>query len=163
MTREAHVATGTAGGCLFNGCVTLCVLLLVTFVSAWIWLGTQPARDEAKARADLRANVETRRQHLSQAAADGILQDTEIIRLFPAMKPAGGLVDIGRQGQLTTVIAEMLGSGPPRAFILVRETMVEGCFAFRVPLSAHGAPSVSVRQLSDEACAASTSPSEPTR
>ncbi len=111
MARRPQVQTGTTGGCLFNGCIVLCVLLLVTVVSAWIWLTTQPERDEAKARANLRANVERNQQRLSRVAADGILQDAEIAQLFPPAKPAKGLVDIKRQAESTTVIAEMLGLG----------------------------------------------------
>ncbi|WP_369181825.1 hypothetical protein [Streptomyces mutabilis] len=66
MTRNAEVATATTDGCLFNGCVTLCVLLLVTVVSARIWAETQPDRDEAKARSDLYADVETGQQRLGR-------------------------------------------------------------------------------------------------
>jgi hypothetical protein len=61
----------------------------------------------------------------------------------------------------------MLGLGPPRAFIFVHETTVEGCYAFHVPPPARGAPRVSVRQLSDETCtaraASSPLPSRSTR
>ncbi|MFD7702799.1 hypothetical protein [Streptomyces caelestis] len=163
MARRPHVQTGTIGGCLLNGCLTLCALLLVTVVSAWIWLATQPGRDEAKARADLRANVETRQQRLSRAAADGVLHDAEIAQLFPPEKPAEGLVDITRQGESITVIAEMPGFAPPSAFILAHQTMVEGCYAFLVPPPAHGAPRVSVRQLSDRTCTAGAPLSVPAR
>lgn len=155
MARKPQARTGTTGGCLFNGCLVLCVLLLATVVSSWIWLATQPERDETKARADLRANVETRQQRLGRTAADGVLHDAEIVQLFPPAKPAEGLVDIKRQGESITVIAEMLGLGPPRAFIFVHETTVEGCYAFHIPPPAHGALRVFVRQLSDESCAAS--------
>jgi hypothetical protein len=163
MARRAQVQAGTTGGCLFNGCLSLCVLLLVTVVSAWIWVATQPERDEAKARADLRANVEMRQQRLSRAAADGALHDAEIAQIFPPGKPTKGLIDIKRQGESITVVAEMLGLGPPRAFIFVHETMVEGCYAFHLPPPVHGAPRVSVRQLSDESCAAGGPLSVPTR
>ncbi|MFH9044332.1 hypothetical protein ACH4FA_34060 [Streptomyces sp. NPDC017966] len=135
----------------------------MTVVSAWIWVATRPARDEAKARADLRANVETRQQRLGRAAADGVLHDAEIVQIFPPGKLAKGLVDIKRQEESVTVIAEMLGFGPPRTFIFVHETMVEGCYAFRIPPPAYGAPRVSVRQLPDKTCAAGAPSSAPTR
>ncbi|MFE9923087.1 hypothetical protein ACFYQA_16310 [Streptomyces sp. NPDC005774] len=161
MARRPQVQIGTTGGCLFNGVIALCVLLLVTVVSAWIWLATQPERDETKARADLRENVETRRQRLARAAADGVLQDAEIAQLFPPTQSTEGLADIKRQGESITVIAEMLGIGPPRSFIFVNETTAEGCYAFHVLPPAHGAPRVSVRQLSDETCTAGTASTPP--
>jgi hypothetical protein len=55
----------------------------------------------------------------------------------------------------------MLGLGPPITFIFVNETTVEGCYAFHVPPPARGAPRVSVRQLSDETCTASTASTPP--
>lgn len=130
--------------------MTLCVLVLLVFVGAWVWLETQPERDEAKARADLRANVEAHERRLGRAAADGNLQHAEIARIFPPAKPAVGLVDVKRQGESTTVIAGLLGLGPPRAFIFVYASTVEGCYAFHVSPPAHGGPRVFVRQLSDE-------------
>lgn len=152
MGRRPRVQTGTTGGCLFNGCLTLCVLLLVTVAGTWIWVTTQPERDEAKARADMRAGVEESRQLLRRAAADGILEDAEITRIFPPSKSAGGVVDIRRHGDSVTVTAELLGIGPPRAFIFVHATTVEGCFAFHVPPPAREAPPVSAEQLPDETC-----------
>ncbi|WP_371101685.1 hypothetical protein [Streptomyces sp. PU_AKi4] len=133
----------------------------MTVVSASIWVATRPARDEAKARADLRANVETRQQRLGRAGADGVLHDAEIVQLFPPEKPAKGLIDIKRQGKTVTVIAEMLGLAPPGAFILMYQTTVEGCYAFHIPPPAHGAPRVSVRQLPDKTCAVGAPSSAP--
>ncbi|MGX4689162.1 hypothetical protein [Streptomyces sp. JNUCC 63] len=156
MARRPQVRTGTTGGCLFNGCMAVCVLLLVAFAGSWIRLATQPERDESDARADLRENVETRQERLAQAAADGDLRDAEIARLFPPAQSAKGLVGIDRRGGSVTVIAEMLGLGPSRTFIFVDQTSVEGCYAFHVPLPARGAPRVSVRHLSDETCTART-------
>jgi hypothetical protein len=163
MARRPQVQTGTAGGCIFSGCLTLCVLALVAVVSIGIWLETQPGRDEAKARAALHDNVAAHQQSLSRAAADGILKDAEITQLFPrTVKAARGLVDIKKRAESTTIIAELGGSGPPRAFIFVYETTVAGCYAFHVPPPGQEAPQVSVRELADDACAASALPSTPT-
>ncbi|MEV4969837.1 hypothetical protein [Streptomyces scopuliridis] len=120
----------------------------------WIWLATQPQRDEAEARADLRETVDARRHGLVEAAADGVLRDEEVTRLFPPEKPAKGLVDVKRRGETTTVTAGLLGHGPPRAFIFVVEETVSGCYAFDVTPSAHGNARVSARELPDETCGA---------
>ncbi|MFJ3928230.1 hypothetical protein [Streptomyces sp. NPDC090022] len=136
------------------GCLTLLGLLLVVVVGVWIWLETQPARDEAQARKDLRANVEVLRDRLGGAAADGSLLDTEIAQVLPPSKPARGLVGVTRYGEAVTVVAEVLGHGPPRAFIFVYERSVAGCYAFEVPPPAPGAPRPSVRELPRKACAA---------
>ncbi len=156
MARRPHVRTGTTGGCLFNGCLVLCVLLLVAVVGTWIRVATQPGRDEDEARAHLRETVEMYRERLARAAADGSLRDEEIGRLFPPMKPAEGLVDIRRQGKSTTAVVGLLGMGPARTFIFVSHTTVKGCYAFHVPPPAHEVPRVSVRQLPDEACTRSS-------
>ncbi|MEU6867619.1 hypothetical protein ABZ924_31015 [Streptomyces sp. NPDC046876] len=154
MARRSQVRAGTAGGCLLNGCLTLLGLLLVAVVGAWIWLETQPARDEAEARKNLRMNVERSRDRLGGAAADGGLSDTEIARVFPPSKPGKGLVGVTRQGGAVTVVAEVSGRGPSRAFISGYERSVAGCYAFEVPPPSPGAPRPSVRELPRAACAA---------
>lgn len=154
MARRSQVRTGTPGGCLLNGCLTLLGLLLVVVVGVWIWLETQPARDEAQARKDLRENVEVLRGRLGEAAADGSLPDTEIAQAFPPSKSAKGFVGVTRHGEAVTVVAEVLGQGPPRTFIFVYERSVAGCYAFEVPPPALGAPRPSIRELPQEACAA---------
>ncbi len=154
MASSPQVESGTAGGCLLNGCITLSVLFLVIFTSAWIWVSSRPERDEAEARADLRATVEAHQRRLSRAAADGGPRDAEIARLFPAAKPADGLIDVRRHAESTTVVAELLGRGPSRTFVFVHETTVKGCYAFHLPSSDGGAPRVSVRQLLDKTCTA---------
>ncbi|MEU8431567.1 hypothetical protein AB0F18_01420 [Streptomyces sp. NPDC029216] len=154
MARRSQVRAGTAGGCLLNGCLALLGLLLVAAVGGWIWLDAQPARDEARARKNLRENVEAFRDRLGGAAADGSLPDTEIAQVFRPSKPARGLVGVTRQGGAVTVTAELLGQGPPRAFIFVYERSVAGCYAFEVPPPAAGAPRPSVRELPRTACAA---------
>ncbi|WP_326609163.1 hypothetical protein OG949_02205 [Streptomyces scopuliridis] len=112
MERQLRAPTGHGGGCLFNGCMVACVLFVLTFAGMWIWMTTQPERDEAKARADLRETVDARRNGLVEAASDGVLQDEEITELFPPEKPARGLVDVKRRGEATTVTAGLLGHGP---------------------------------------------------
>lgn len=154
MARRPQVELGTTGGCLLNGCITLSVLFLVIFTSAWMWVSSRPERDEAEARADLRATVEAHQQRLSRAAAHGGPRDAEIARLFPAAKPADGLIDVRRHAGSTTVVAELLGQGPSRTFVFVHATTVKGCYAFHLPSPARGAPRVSVRQLPDETCTA---------
>ncbi|MFB7026726.1 MULTISPECIES: hypothetical protein [unclassified Streptomyces] len=154
MTRRSQVRTGAPFGCLLDGCLTVLGLLLVVVVGVSVWLGTQPARDDARAREDLRKNVEVLRDRLGEAAADGSLPDTEIARLFSPSKPAKGLFDVTRQGEAVTVVAEVLGQGPPRAYVFVYERTVTGCYAFEVPSPAPGAPRPSVRELPREECAA---------
>ena len=154
MGRRSQVRTGTPGGCLLNGCLTALGLLLVAVVGVWIWLETQPARDEAQARKNLRENVERLRDRLGEAAADGSLPDTEIARVFPPAKPAKGYVGVTRQGDAVTVVAEVLGQGPPRAFIFVYERLVTGCYAFEVPPPGPAASRPSIRELPHEVCAA---------
>ncbi|NML54789.1 hypothetical protein HHL19_18710 [Streptomyces sp. R302] len=129
-------------------------LLLVAVVGVLIWLETQPARDEAQARQNLRDNVELLRDRLGEAAADGSLPDTEIARVFPPAKPAKGYVGVTRHGEAVTVVAEVLGQGPPRAFIFVYERSVTGCYAFEVPPPGPAASQPSIRELSQEACSA---------
>ncbi len=123
-------------------------------VGVCVWLETQPARDEAQARENLRENVEVLRDRLGEAAADGSLPDTEIVHIFPPSKSAKGFVGVRRQGEAVTVVAEVLGQGPPRAFVFVYERLVTGCYAFEVPPPASGAPQPAIRQLPQEACAA---------
>ncbi|MFG2749528.1 hypothetical protein [Streptomyces xanthophaeus] len=154
IARRSQVQAGTPGGCLLNGCLTLLGLLLVAVVGGWIWLETQPARDEAQARKDLRANVEVLRDRLGGAAADGSLTHTDIAQVFPASKPVRGLGGVTRHGEAVTVVAEALGYGPPRAFVFVYERSVASCYAFEVPPPAPGALLPSVRELPREACAA---------
>lgn len=154
MARRSQFRAGTTGGCLLNGCLTLLGLLLVAFVGGWIWLETQPARDDAQARKNLRKNVEVLRDRLGGAAADGSLSDTEIAQNVPPSNAARGLVGVTRQGEAVTVVAEMSGHGPPRTFIFVYERSVSGCYAFEVPPPTPGAPRPSVRELPRQACAA---------
>ncbi|WP_405861336.1 hypothetical protein OG361_38900 [Streptomyces sp. NBC_00090] len=154
MARRLQVRTGPPGGCLLNGCLPILGLLLVAVVGMWIWLETQPARDEAQARKNLRENAERLRDRLGEAAADGSLPDTEIAQVFPPSKPAKGFVSVTRQGESVTVVAELLGQGPPRAFIFVSARLVTGCYTFEVLPPAPGAPRPSVQELPQEACAA---------
>lgn len=154
MARRSQLRAGTTGGFLLNGCLTILGLLLAAVVGGVVWLKTEPARDEAQARKNLRENVEVFRDQLGGAAADSNLTDTEITRVFPPSKPARGLVGVTRQGGAVTVVAEVSGQGPPRAFIFVYEKSVAGCYAFEVPPPASGAPRPSVRELPQEACAA---------
>ncbi|MFF5974009.1 hypothetical protein ACFY7C_21020 [Streptomyces sp. NPDC012769] len=129
-------------------------MLLVVLITGWIWLETQPARDEAQARRDLRENVEVLRDRLGEAAADGSLTDKEIAGILPPAKPAKGLVGVTRQGEAVTVVGEVLGLGPPRTFIFVYERSVAGCYAFEVPPPQPEAARPSVRELPKQACAA---------
>ncbi|MFD9293461.1 hypothetical protein ACFWBV_35520 [Streptomyces sp. NPDC060030] len=153
MGRRPGVRTGTAGGCLFNGCLTLCALALAAVGGAWIWLATQPGRDEDAARADLRENVERHRERLVSAGADGMLTDAEIDALFPAVAGTNGVAEIERRGGSVTVVAGLSGLGPPRAFIFVSAATVEACHAFEVRSLGEGAPRVSVREVPDARCA----------
>ncbi|WP_432126616.1 hypothetical protein [Streptomyces sp. bgisy082] len=154
MTRRSQVRTGAPLGCLLNGCLTVLGLLVVVVVGVSVWLETQPARDDARAHEELRKNVEVLRDRLGEAAADGSLPDTEIARILPPSKPAKGLFGVTRQGGAVTVVAEVLGQGPPRAYVFVYEKTVTGCYAFEVPPPASGAPRPSVRELPREECAA---------
>lgn len=161
MARREQVRTGTPGGCLLNGCLTVLGLLLLAAVGMWIWLETQPARDEAQARDNLRENVERLRDRLGEAAADGSLPDTEIAQVLRPSKPARGFVGVTRQGEAVTVVAELLGQGPPRTFIFVYERSVTGCYAFELSPRAPGAPRPSTRELPKEACTAGQRPPAP--
>ena len=161
MGRRSEVRTGTAGGCLFNGCLTLCGLALVTFVGLWILLATQPGRDEDAARTDLRENVERHRGQLAAARADGAVTDAEIDRLFRPVMGVDGAVDVVRRGEAVTVVAQLQGLGPPRTFIFVNSVVVRGCRAFDVGPPSGGTPRVSVRELPDERCAAARARSRP--
>ncbi|MGW1886631.1 hypothetical protein [Streptomyces sp. NPDC001970] len=141
----------------------LCVLFTLAVAGIWIWMGTQPARDEAAARDDMRVSVDALRDGLEDAAADGILQDEGIVQLFPPEKPAGP-VDIKRRGDVTTIIAGVLGHGPPRTFIFVYEATVSGCYAFDVTPRTRGTVRVSTRELPGKTCASATSnPNTPIR
>ncbi|MYR75366.1 MULTISPECIES: hypothetical protein [unclassified Streptomyces] len=162
MGRRNGVRRGTARGCLLDGCLAVLVLLLVGLVGLWIWLASADDRAEAKARADMRSAVETRQGNLAGAAADGVLDDSEIARIFPLGMPAQGLVGIERQGPHLTVTAELLGVGP-RA-LLTGTTFVTGCFAFEVALDGKSGPAVTVRELAvatepQSACTAAEVPS----
>lgn len=140
--------SGTVGGCLFSGCLTVLVLFLVCFVGLWVWAATADDRAEGKARAGLRSGAEAGQERLFRAAADGVVDDTEIARAFPRGKPAQGLVKIERQGPDVLVTAELLGIGP--GVFLTHETFVTGCFAYRVALNGHQKPAVTVRELAIE-------------
>jgi hypothetical protein len=150
MGRRDEVRSGTAGGCLLNGCLAVLVLLLVCFIGLWIWAATADDRAEGKARAEMRSGAETRQEKLVGAAADGVLDDSEIARVFPQGKPAQGLVRIERHGPAVTVTAELLGIGP--GAFLTSETYVTGCFAFTVTPDGDGRrrPAVTVRELAVE-------------
>ncbi|CUM35659.1 hypothetical protein H4W23_40090 [Streptomyces gardneri] len=144
--------------------MTILGLLLVAVGGVWIWLETQPARDEAQVRKNLRENAEGLRDRLGEAAADGSLPDTEIAQVFPPSKPAKGFVSVTRQGESVTAVAELLGQGPPRAFIFVSARLVTGCYAFQVLPPGFGAARTSIRELPQEACAAGVAPlTEPDR
>ncbi|WP_319055462.1 hypothetical protein [Streptomyces europaeiscabiei] len=147
MGRRDGVRSGTAGGCLFNGCLAVLVLLLVCVIRLWIWAATADDRAEGAARADMRRGVETRQEKLVGAAADGVLEDSEIARVFPQGKPAQGLVRIERRGPDVIVTAELLGVGP--GVFLTSETLVNGCFTFTVTPDwrGHRRPEVTIREL----------------
>ncbi|MEV0449425.1 hypothetical protein [Streptomyces sp. NPDC050600] len=149
----ARTGRGAALGCLGRGCLSVLFTLLVLVVGCWIWLATQPGRDEAAARENLNASVERHRRALAATAADGTLGDAEITSAFPPAKPARGLVRITRQGGTTSVLAGLLGIGPARTFIFVNETYAVGCFAFDVTLPTGQAPRVTTRELPAESCA----------
>ncbi|MET7365647.1 hypothetical protein ABZS61_07415 [Streptomyces sp. NPDC005566] len=162
MGRREGVRSGTAWGCLFNGCLAVLVLLLVCFIGLWGWAATADGRAEGRARADVRSAAEARQERLVAAAADGVLDDSEIARILPRGDPAQGLVSIERQGPDLIVRAELLGVGP--GVFLTSETFVTGCFAFDVALDGEPKPAVTVRELAAEnhpqsACAAAGLPS----
>lgn len=148
MGRRDGVRGGTARGYLLDGCLAVLVLLLVCLIGLWVWLATADDRAEAKARADMRSAAETRQERLAGAAADGVLDDSEIAQVFPRGKPAHGLVGVERQGPDLTVTAELLGVGP--GAFLAGETLVTGCFAFEVALDGKSGPAVTVRELAVE-------------
>ncbi|MFJ8978693.1 hypothetical protein [Streptomyces sp. NPDC102282] len=148
MGRRDGVRRGTVGGCLLDGCLVVLVLLLVCVIGLWVWGATADDRAEGKARADVRSGAETRRERLAGAAADGVLDDSEIAQVFPQGKPAHGLVGIERDGPDLTVTAELLGTGP--GVFLTSETFVTGCFAFEVALDGRPDPAVTVRELAVE-------------
>ncbi|MFD8542047.1 hypothetical protein [Streptomyces rubrogriseus] len=164
MGRRDGVRSGTAGGCVFNGCLGVLVLLLVCVIGLWVWAATADDRAEGEARADLRSGAETRQETLVGAAADGVLDDSEIARVFSHGKPAHGLVRIERHGPDVIVTAELLGVGP--GVFLTSETLVTGCFTFTVTPKerGHRGPEVTIRELTVEnaphsACAAAGVPS----
>ncbi|MGW4027190.1 hypothetical protein [Streptomyces sp. NPDC005009] len=150
MERHDEARSGTAGGCLFNGCLAVLVLLLVCIIGLWVWAATADDRAEGEARADLRSGAETRQEKLVGAAADGVLDDSEIARVFPRGKPAQGLVRIERHGPDVIVTAELLGVGP--GVFLPSETLVTGCFTFTVTPEGRGhrGSEVIIRELAVE-------------
>ncbi|MFI8287728.1 hypothetical protein ACIGBL_01160 [Streptomyces sp. NPDC085614] len=152
MGRRSQVRSGTVGGCLFNGCLTVLGGLLLVVTVTWIWLATEPARDESTARDHLRAQVDARREEFDRAAADGDLSDVDIARILPAAKPAPGAVGVTRSGGSVTVVAGLLGHGPPRTFIFVTERTVAGCYAFDVPVPGGEGARTVVRDLPQEKC-----------
>lgn len=143
-----------ARGWLGRGCLSVLVALLVLVVGCWIRLATQPARDEAAARENLGASVERQQRRLAASAADGTLSDAEITAAFPPGKPARGLVGITRRGGTTSVVAGLLGIGPPHTFIFVNETYAHGCYAFDVTVPTGEAPRVTTRELPADSCVA---------
>ncbi|MFB7090777.1 hypothetical protein [Streptomyces sp. NPDC056296] len=150
MGRRDGVRSGTAGGCLLNGCLVVLVLLLVCIIGLWFWAATADDRAVGEARADLRSGAETRQERLVGAVADGVLNDSEIARVFPRGKPAQGLIKIERHGADVTVTAELLGVGP--GFFLTSETLVTGCFTFTVipDERGHWGSEVIIRELAVE-------------
>ncbi|WP_405694735.1 hypothetical protein [Streptomyces sp. NBC_01185] len=148
MGRRDGVRMGTVGGCLLDGCLVVLVLLLVCVIGLWVWLATADDCAGGKARADMRNAAETRRERLAGAAADGLLNDSEIAQVFPEGKPAHGLVGIERDGPDLTVTAELVGTGP--GVFLTSETFVTGCFTFEVALEGTPKPAVTVRELAVE-------------
>ncbi|GGR19029.1 hypothetical protein [Streptomyces roseolus] len=164
MARRPRVRTGTPGGCLFNGCLTVLVLLLTAVFGGLVWLETQPARAEDRAREDLRENVATHRERLGEAAADGSLPDGEIAGVFRPAKPAGGFVGATRQDGAVTVVAELAGQGQAAGIPFPTSRWVTGCYAFEVPPPASGPPRPSLRELPPEACGErATTPPAPGR
>ncbi|MFE9778640.1 hypothetical protein ACFYPA_10790 [Streptomyces sp. NPDC005775] len=162
MGGRDGVGGGAVRGCLFNGCLAVLVLLLVCFIGLWVWAATAEGRAEGKARADVRSAADARQERLVGAAADGVLDDGEIARVFPRGKPALGLVGVERQGPDIRVTAELLGVGP--GVFLTSETFVTGCFTFEVALGGRSEPAVAVRELAVEnqpqsACTAAGMPS----
>ncbi|MFJ9635558.1 hypothetical protein [Streptomyces sp. NPDC101178] len=152
---------GTARGYLLDGCLAVLMLLLVCVIGLWVRLATADDRAEAKARAAVRSAAETRQERLADAAADGVLDDSEIAQVFPREKPAQGLVGVERQSPDLTVTAELLGVGP--GAFRAEATLVTGCFAFEVALDGKSGPAVTVRELAVEtepqsACTAAEAP-----
>ncbi|KFG77416.1 hypothetical protein FM21_15725 [Streptomyces mutabilis] len=140
------------------------VLLLVCVIGLWVWAATADDRAEGEARADLRSDVEARREKLVEAGADGVLDDSEIAGVFPRGKLAQGLVRIERHGPGVIATAELLGVGP--GALLPGQTLVTGCFAFTVTPKelGHRGPEVTVRELAvlnepQSACTAAGVPS----
>ncbi|MEU4467414.1 hypothetical protein AB0G20_27650 [Streptomyces sp. NPDC024017] len=150
MGRRDGVRSGTAGGCLFNGCLAVLVLLLVCIIGLGAWVATADDRADSQARADMRSGAETRQERLVGAAADGVLDDSEIARVFPRGKPAQGLVRIERHGPDVMVTAELLGVGP--GAFLTSETLVTGCFTFSITPDGRGhrRPEVTIKELAVE-------------
>ncbi|MER5950405.1 hypothetical protein ABT127_30640 [Streptomyces sp. NPDC001904] len=149
MGRRDGTRGGTARGCLFDGCLAVLVLFLVCVIGAWIWAATADDRAEGKARADMRCGAEARQEEFVGASADGVLDDSEIARLFSHEKPAHGLVGIERHGPDVLVTAELLGVG--RGVFLTGETLVTGCFTFTVTPNGDGhRPAVAVKELAVE-------------
>lgn len=161
MGRRSQVRSGTVGGCLFNGCLTVLGGLLLVVTVTWIWLATEPARDESTARDDLRAQVDARRGELDREAADGDLSDADVARIFPAAQAAAGGVGITRSGATVTVVAGLIGHGPPRTFIFVTERTVPGCYAFDVPVTGGEGARTVVRDLPQEKCRAAVPTARP--
>ncbi|MET9652618.1 hypothetical protein ABZZ44_20455 [Streptomyces sp. NPDC006460] len=161
MGRRSQVRSGTVGGCLFNGCLTVLGGLLLVVTVTWIWLATEPARDESTARDDLRAQVDARRGELDREAADGELSDADIARIFPAARAGAGAVGVTRSGAAVTVVAGLIGHGPPRTFIFVTERTVPGCYAFDVPVTGGEGARTAVRDLPQEKCRAAAPTASP--
>ncbi|MFD6279237.1 hypothetical protein ACFWFI_27280 [Streptomyces sp. NPDC060209] len=142
----------TAGTCLFRGCAVVLGACLALVVGLWIWVATEPGRNEDEARADMREGAHAYGEQLARAAADGRLTDTEIATVFRGKGPGRGLLAVEREAGSTHITAELFGIGP--GFLLTHETFVTGCFAFDIAPGQGGEPRTAVREPADETCGA---------
>ncbi|MFC8224649.1 hypothetical protein [Streptomyces sp. NPDC057287] len=143
-------AVRTAGTYVFRSCLAVLVVCLALVVVAWIWLVTEPGRNEDAARADLREGVRSHTERLAGAAADGRLTDTEIAAHLGRSGPSRGLLAVDRKAGTVRITAELWGAGP--GFLLTHETIVEGCYVFDVTPDQGGKLRVAARETADERC-----------
>lgn len=144
----------TAGTCLFRGCLTVLGVCLALVVCLWIWLATEPGRNEDTARADMREGVGAHKERLALLAADGRLTDTEIAASLGGKGPGRGLLAVDRRADSVRITAELWGMGP--GFLLTHETTVVGCYVFDVTPEQDGKPRIAVRETAREWCASLT-------